>query len=94
MKSDEAINYLENMKWLKGYDNTMIGNKPLVDIIDGIITLLKEQEAVKPLAKEDDSYECICGAIVGWEELDTSGIVQTRLNYCPFCGKPIDWESR
>ena len=59
-----------------------------------IVALLKEQEAVKPLAKEDDSYECICGAIVGWEELDTSGIVQTRLNYCPFCGKPIDWESR
>ena len=57
-----------------------------------VYALLKEQEAVKPLAKEDDSYECICGAIVGWDELDTSGIVQTRLNYCPFCGKPIDWE--
>lgn len=32
------------MKWLKGYDNTMIGDKPIVDIIDGIITLLKEQD--------------------------------------------------
>ena len=62
--------------------------------IDKAIAMLKEQEAVKPLAKEDDSYECICGTIVGWDELDASGIVQTRLNYCPFCGKPILWEGR
>ena len=52
MKNDEAINYLENMKWLKGYDNTMIGDKPLVDIIDGIITLLKEQEVAYQGAEE------------------------------------------
>lgn len=45
MKNDEAIKHLENMKWLKGYDNTIIGDEPLTDIIDGIITLLKEQEA-------------------------------------------------
>ena len=56
------------------------------------ISLLKEQEAVKPIAKEDDTYECICGAIVGWDELDASGIVQTRFNYCPFCGRPVKWK--
>ena len=55
---------------------------------------MQKQEAVKPLVKEDDSYECICGAIVGWDELDASGIVPTRFNFCPFCGKPIDWEGR
>ena len=54
--------------------------------------MLKEQEAVKPIAKEDDTYECICGAIVGWDELDASGIVQTRLNYCPYCGKAVKWK--
>ena len=63
-------------------------------LFNSVLALLKEQEAVKPLAKEDDSYECVCGAIVGWDELDSSGIVQTRLNYCPFCGKPIGWEGR
>lgn len=56
------------------------------------LALLKEQEAVKPIAKEDDTYECICGAIVGWNELDASGIVQTRFNYCPYCGKAVKWE--
>ena len=63
-------------------------------MLKDILALLKEQEAVEPLAKEDDSYECICGAIVGWDELDASGIVQARYNYCPFCGKPITWEGR
>ena len=61
---------------------------------DDTIELLKEQEPVKPLAQADDTFECICGAIVGWDELDASGIVQERFNYCPFCGKPIDWEGR
>ena len=44
MNTDEAIKHLENMKWLKGYDNTMIGNEQLTDIIDKIIFLLKEQQ--------------------------------------------------
>lgn len=44
MRKDEAIKYLENMKWLKGYDNTMIGDKPIPDIIDEIIALLEEQD--------------------------------------------------
>ena len=55
---------------------------------------LLKQEAVEPLAQVDDTFECSCGAIVGWDELDASGIVQARLNYCPFCGKPISWEGR
>lgn len=44
MKNKEAIKYLENMKWLKGYDNTTIGDIPLTDIIDQIIMLLQKQE--------------------------------------------------
>lgn len=59
---------------------------------DDALKLLKEQEAVNPIAKEDDTYECICGAVVGWDELDVSGMVQTRFNYCPFCGRPVKWE--
>ena len=56
-------------------------------------TLLKEQEAEKPIAKEDDTYECcICGAIVGQDELDASGIVQARFNYCQNCGQAVKWE--
>ena len=68
--------------------------KGLGSKMDDVVALLKEKEAVEPLAKEDDSYECICGAIIGWDELDASGIVQARFDYCPFCGKPITWEGR
>ena len=58
------------------------------------LAMLKEQEAEKPIAKEDDTFECCtCGAIVGWDELDASGIVQTRFNYCPFCGRSVKWNA-
>lgn len=60
--------------------------------IEDILELLKEQEAIKPIAKEDDTFECVCGAVVGWKELDSSGMVATRFNYCPFCGKAVKWE--
>ena len=91
---EKYIDVLSNtVKTVKEYnEDTPI--KISLQCVEDILTLLKEQEAVEPLAKEDDSYECICGAIVGWDELDASGIVQARLNYCPFCGKPITWEGR
>ena len=41
---EEAIKHLENMKWLKGYSNTTVDGKPLENIIDDIIVLLKAQE--------------------------------------------------
>ena len=43
MTVDKAIAYLENMKWLKGYDNTTIGDIPISDIIDDIIALIRNQ---------------------------------------------------
>ena len=66
--------------------------KGIMEYIDNTISLLKEQEAIEPIAKEDDTFECVCGAIVGWEELDSSGIVTIRFNYCPFCGKAVKWK--
>jgi hypothetical protein len=66
--------------------------KMYAEVAEESIELLKEQEAVQPIAKEDDTFECVCGAIVGWDELDSSGIVTTRFNYCPFCGKAVKWE--
>ena len=49
MTNKEAIKHLENMKWLKGYDNTTIGDEPLADIIDKMIELLKEQPKWIPI---------------------------------------------
>jgi hypothetical protein len=65
---------------------------PLMELLKDVRELLKEPDAVKPIAKEDDTFECVCGAIVGWEELDSSGIVTNRFNYCPFCGQAVKWE--
>lgn len=44
MTREEAIQHLENMKWLKGYSNTTVNGMPIGNIIDGIIALLKAQE--------------------------------------------------
>ena len=74
---------------IKGGYSTMDCRKPMMR---DALALLKEQGAVNPIAKEDDTYECICGAVVGWDELDVSGLVQTRFNYCPFCGRSVKWE--
>lgn len=62
------------------------------ELVRDALELLKEQEPVKPLAQADDTFECSCGAIVGWDELDASGIVHTHFNYCPFCGRAIKWD--
>lgn len=44
MTTVEAIKHLENMKWLKGYDNTKVDGVPLSNIIDDIIDILKEKQ--------------------------------------------------
>ena len=41
MTREEAIQHLENMKWLKGYDNTTVDGVPLDNVIDDIIDLIK-----------------------------------------------------
>ena len=45
MTKEEAYHYIDNLKWLKGYDNTVIGEKTVGEILDEINALLKEQEA-------------------------------------------------
>lgn len=43
MTNQEAIQHLENMKWLKGYSNTTVDGKPLGEVIDEIIGILQAQ---------------------------------------------------
>ena len=44
MTKEEAYRYIDNLKWLKGYDNTTIDGKTVGEILDDIKTLLKEQD--------------------------------------------------
>ena len=44
MTVQQAVGHLENIKWLKGFDNTMVDGRPLPDIIDDIINLLEAQD--------------------------------------------------
>ena len=60
--------------------------------IDKAIKAIKHFEKVNPIRVEDDNFECgNCGALVGWDELDTSGIVPIQYDFCPVCGRPVRW---
>lgn len=41
MTREEAIQHLENMKWLKGYDNTTVNGRQLDLVVDDIIDIMK-----------------------------------------------------
>ena len=92
MRKNEAIKYLENMKWLKGYDNTMIGDKPITDIIDEIVALLKEQDAGWIYGEDEtgvDGWHCsYCGFFEPWFYEFTDDIDFIRFyGFCPSCGR-------
>ena len=68
MTKEEAYHYIDNLKWLKGYDNTVIGGKTVGEILDEINALLKEQEAqgwvsVKDKLPDAAGYKCLVAAI-------------------------------
>jgi len=98
MTKEEAYRYIDNLKWLKGYDNTTIDGKTVGEILDEIKTLLKEQEA-KPMTEYDDGWDCPrCGLkLVGktasgypCDELDLPN--DEIVKYCPVCGQAVEWD--
>ena len=58
--------------------------------------LLKAQEPVKPVPAIDDVGDWLCGncyqSVVGKEELDASGFVPVKFNFCPNCGRVVKYE--
>lgn len=60
------------------------------------LALLKAQETVKPVPAIDDVGDWLCGncyqSVVGEEELDASGFVPVKFNFCPNCGRAVKWE--
>lgn len=68
MTKEEAYHYIDNLKWLKGYDNTTIGGKTVGEILDEIKAMLEKQEAVKPYVDggctNPDNSDTSCGSNV------------------------------
>ena len=42
MLKEEALRYIENLKWLKGFDNTKIGVKSVAEIFDEIAEMIND----------------------------------------------------
>ena len=79
----KAISTLEEIKTQTaeiGLDSAVIAH----EFIDKIITLMKEQEAVKPKIDAFGHPYCPKCKILVYE----------TWKFCPHCGKPISWESR
>ena len=81
MTREAAIKHLENMKWLKGYDNTTVNGVPLDSVIDDIIALLKAQEPVEPTWRLGVPFCSKCGRQF-----------KRGYKYCPDCGRAVKWE--
>lgn len=63
---------------------------------DRLDELLKAQEPVKPVLAIDNDGDWLCGncyqSVDGEEELDASGFMPVKFNFCPNCGRAVKWE--
>ena len=64
------------------------------EVRDILVKLLREEEAVKPVVDQD---EWVCGCCGTWLErqrmIHPSAILHDLCDYCPRCGKKVDWEA-
>ena len=61
MMIEEAVSHLNNMKMLKGYDNTSVNGKPLCEVIDDIIALIEQDEDA--ISSLQTTIKKLCDAI-------------------------------
>ena len=67
-----------------------------IELAHNALTLLKEQEAVKPVRDEQTGRFWLCGncgSYVGFEDNDPHDPNEFD-KYCRECGKPVLWEGR
>lgn len=64
------------------------------EVRDILVKLLREEEAVKPVVNQD---EWVCGCCGTWLErqrmIHPGAILHDLCEYCPACGKKVDWEA-
>ena len=64
------------------------------DVRDLLVKLLREEEAVKPVVNVDEWVCGCCGARLERQELiSPNAIFHDFFEYCPHCGKKVDWEA-
>ena len=62
-------------------------------LMEDALSLLKEQEAVKPILEQDSMVCGVCGHEVIWQKMLGEGILaDEKLDYCPHCGRKVKWE--
>ena len=67
-----------------------------IRMIDDILSMLKKQEAVKPVLDEQTGRIWLCGkcgSYVGFEDNDPHDPNEFD-KYCRECGRPVLWEGR
>lgn len=61
---------------------------------DILVKLLRDEEAVEPVINQD---EWVCGCCGSWLErqrmIHPGAILHDLCEYCPQCGKKVDWEA-
>lgn len=64
------------------------------EVRDILVKLLREEEAVEPVINQD---EWVCGCCGSWLErqrmIHPGAILHDLCEYCPSCGKKVDWEA-
>lgn len=88
-KREKVIEALENAGEIS--DGVLTMSDQFRDVL---VELLKEQEAVKPYVDIDEAKCPICKVRLTRQELLGEGVLfEDFFNYCPKCGRPVDWES-
>lgn len=61
---------------------------------DKVVEMLKEQEPVKPVVNVDEWVCGCCGTRLERQELISPNVIfHDFFEYCPSCGKKVDWEA-
>ena len=63
-------------------DNTWVFVR--TDIVEDAITLLKEQEEIKPIKQIEQKEWTVCG--------NCKNHISSICTFCPYCGRKVKWE--
>ena len=76
--------------WIDKHQNMGLDLHEVEQMKHDALALLKEREHTKPYRPEELWLCEKCDQTVGWD--DILGIEDTLYNYCPNCGRIVDWD--